>query len=112
MSATASMSSARVARTRTSPRSMSDRLVVDLGSLEPAAEVDVDRLPLRERVERDVARLPVAVARVLPATEREVRLGARGACVDVHDPRLEVADRPERRVHVTGVDRRGQAVAD
>ena len=52
------------------------RLVVDLGALEAAAEVDVDRLPLGVRVERGVAGLAVAVAGLLPAAEREVRLGA------------------------------------
>ena len=51
-------------------------LVVDLGPLQPAAEVDVDRLPLGERVERGVAGLAVAVAGLLPAAERQVRLGA------------------------------------
>src|SRR3954468_24777567 len=41
--------------------SASARLVVDLRPLEPAAEVDVDRLPFGVRVERDVAGLAMAV---------------------------------------------------
>src|SRR4029450_451347 len=49
---------------------------VDLGALRVAGIVDVDRLPLREHVERGLARLAVAVAGVLRATEREVNLGA------------------------------------
>jgi hypothetical protein len=61
-------------------------LVVNLGPLQPTAEVDVDRLPLRIRVERRVARLAVAVAGLLPAAEREVDLGAGRAGVDVDDP--------------------------
>src|SRR6187200_2256833 len=83
----------------------SGRLVVDLGPLESAAEIDVDRLPLGERVERDVPGLAVAVPRVLPAAEREVRLGARRARVDIDDAGLEVAHRAEGRVDVAGVDR-------
>src|SRR5439155_1772464 len=70
-------------------------LVVDLGALEAPREVDVDRLPLGKRVERGVARLAVAVAGLLPAAEREVRLGARRAGVDVADAGLEGAHRPE-----------------
>src|SRR4249920_2577619 len=82
----------------------SARLVVDLGALEPAREVDVDRLPLGIRVERDVARLAMAVAGLLPATERQVHLGAGRPGVDVDDPRFEVAHRPERLVDVAGED--------
>src|SRR5829696_5005416 len=81
-------------------------LVVNLGSLETAAEVDVERLPLGKGVERGVARLAVAVARLLPAAERQMGLGARRARVDVHDPGLEVPHRPERRVRVAGEDGR------
>src|SRR5437870_4415112 len=85
-------------------------LVVDLGALQAPREVDVDRLPLGERVERGVTGLAVAVAGLLPAAEWQVRLGARRAGVDVDDARLEVAHRPEGRVRVAGEDRRRQAV--
>ena len=44
---------------------------VDLGPLQLAGVVDVDRLPLREDVERRLTRLAVAVAGVLRAAERE-----------------------------------------
>src|SRR5580765_5641721 len=77
-------------------------LVVDLRSLEATAEVDVDRFPLGERVERRMAGLAVAVAGLLPAAEREVRLGPGRPGVDVDDPGLEVAHRPERGVGVAG----------
>src|SRR5689334_13522956 len=73
-------------------------LVVDLCPLEPATEVDVDRLPLGVRVEGGVAGLPVAVPGVLPAAEGQMRLGAGRAGVDVDDPRLEIAHGPERGV--------------
>ena len=53
----------------------------------------------------------MAVAGLLPAAEREVGLGAGRAGVDVDDPGLEVAHRPEGRVRVAGEDRRRQAVA-
>src|SRR4029453_11175217 len=85
-------------------------LVVNLRPLEPAAEVDVDRLPLGERVERSVARLAVAVPGLLPAAEREVGLGSGRAGVDVDDAGLEVAHGPERGVRVAGEDRRREAV--
>src|SRR6185295_15343011 len=65
-------------------------LVVDLSALEAPGEVDVDRLPLRVRVEGDVPGLAVAVAGLLPAAEREVDLGAGHARVDVDDACLEV----------------------
>src|SRR6188508_2650899 len=83
-------------------------LVVNLGPLQPSAEVHVDRLPLGERVESGVAGLAVAVAGLLPAAEWQVRLGASGPGVDVDDARLEVAHRPERRVRVGGEDRRAE----
>ena len=56
--------------------------------------------------------LAVAVAGLLPAAEREVRLGAGRPGVDVDDAGLEVAHRPEGRVDVAGEDRGRQAVAD
>src|SRR5258705_9086099 len=93
------------------PGPESARLVVDLGALQPAAEIDVDRLPLGVRVERDVAGLAVAVAGLLPATERQVRLRPGRPGIDVYDPRLEVAHRAERLVHVAGEDARRQAEA-
>src|SRR5438105_1294746 len=74
-------------------------LGVDLGALELAGVVDVDRLPLGEYVERRLARLAVAVARLLRAAEREVDLGADRAGVDVRDPGLEIPHRAERLVH-------------
>ena len=49
-------------------------LGVDLRALEATGVVDVDRLPLREDVEGGLARLAVAVARVLRAAERQVHL--------------------------------------
>src|SRR5215218_2943823 len=88
----------------------SGRLIVDLGPLQPPAEVDVDGLPLRERVERGVPRLPVPVAGVLPAAERQVRLGASRARVDVHDPGFEVAHRAKGGVDVLRVHRRREPV--
>src|SRR5215210_1184238 len=69
--------------------------VVDLRALELAGVVDVDRLPLREDVERRLARLAVAVAGLLHAAERQVHLRARRARVDVRDPGLKVAHRFE-----------------
>src|SRR5207244_6988228 len=85
---------------------------VDLRLLQPAAVVDVDRLPLGEDVERRLAGLAVAVAGVFRAAEREVHLGAARAGVDVGDPRLEIAHRAERLVHVAREDRGRQAVLD
>src|SRR6476659_1610894 len=106
MSMRVSRSSSVTARISTAPAS----LVVNLGALEAAAEVDVDRLPLGERVERRVAGLAVAVAGLLPAAERQVRLGAGRARIHVDDARLQVAHRPERRVGIAREDGRAQAV--
>src|ERR1700741_4552 len=96
--------------------SMTDRittvalLIVNLGALQPAAEVDVDRLPFGEGVEGRVAGLAVAVPGLLPAAERQVRLGAGRARVDIDDAGLQVAHRPEGRVRVAREDRRAEAV--
>src|SRR5829696_3781935 len=86
--------------------------VVDLRPLELAGVVDVDGLPLREDVERRLARLAVAVTRVLRAAEGEVDLRAGRARIDVRDPGLEVAHRAERLVHVAREDRGREPVAD
>src|ERR1035437_6112069 len=48
--------------------------VVDLGALELARVVDVDRLPLGEDVQRGLPGFAVPVAGVLRAAEREVDL--------------------------------------
>src|SRR4051794_16311409 len=82
------------------------RLVVDLGALEAPGVVDVDRLPLRIGVKRRVPGFAMAVAGALHAAEREVRLGADRAGVDVNDAGLEIVHRPERRVRVAREDRR------
>src|SRR5215510_13741994 len=100
--------------TRASRRSSASAamLRVDLGLLELARVVDVDRLPLGEEVERGLTRLAVPVARVLDAAEREVHLGADRAGVDVRDAGLEVAHRAEGAVDVLREDRGREAVLD
>src|SRR5687767_1868533 len=110
MSTSASSSSRLVGRTSTSAAGAC-LLIVNLGALEAAAEVDVDRLPLGVGVERGVAGLAMPVSRFLPATEWQVRLGPRRARVDVNDAGLEVAHGPERGVRIAGEDRRREAVA-
>src|SRR5579862_1783194 len=85
---------------------------VDLRALQAPGVVDVDRLPLREDVERGLARLAVAVARVLRAAEREMHFRTGRAGVDVRDARLKVAHRAERLVHVARKDRRREPVAN
>src|SRR5687768_13440039 len=77
---------------------------VDLGPLELARVIDVDRLPFREEIQGRLARLAVAVARVLHAAERQVHLGSDRPGVDVGDAGLQVTHRSERLVHVTGED--------
>src|SRR5262249_13291777 len=85
-------------------------LRVDLRTLELAAVVDVDRLPLGEYVERRLPGLAVTVAGLLHAAEREVHLSARRSRVDVCDAGLQVAHRLERLVDVAREDRRREAV--
>src|SRR5215212_895898 len=63
---------------------------VDLGALQLAGVVDVDRLPFREDVERGLTCLAVAVPRVLGAAEGKVYLGADRTRVDVRDAGVEV----------------------
>src|ERR1700741_5501264 len=50
----------------------SDLLHIDLRALEFAAEIDVDRLPLREHVKRRCARFPMAVVGGLGSSKWQV----------------------------------------
>src|SRR5690554_1872465 len=84
---------------------------VDLRPLEAAGEVNVDRLRFRVKVEHLPATFPVAVARLLDSTKRQVRLGSNGGAVDVRDAGFEVSHCPEGHVNVAGVDARREAVA-
>src|SRR5258708_24950479 len=52
----------------------------------------------------------MAVAGLLGATEREMRLGADRWSVDVDDAGIDIAHRGESLVHIFGVDRSGQSV--
>src|ERR1044071_2581427 len=70
-------------------------LVVDLGPLEVAGVVDVDRLPLGVRLERRMTGFAVAVAGALDAAEREVCFRPDRPGVHVADPSLEVVHGPE-----------------
>src|SRR5258706_1587315 len=77
---------------RPAPATFASRLssiVVDLCPLQMAAEIHVDALPLRERVEHRVSRFAMSVAGAARAAEGQVRLGAGGAVVDVDDPGVE-----------------------
>src|SRR5260221_4396335 len=76
-----SVSQVRISSASGSPRAIrltsssvgtggSARLIVDLCALQPAAEVDVDRLPLGIGVKRHVTGLAVAVPGLLPAAEQ------------------------------------------
>src|SRR5438552_6744140 len=79
---------------------------VDLGLLQPAGVVDVDRLPFREDLESRLGRpFTMSIARAARAPERQVRLGADGRRVDVGDAGLEVARRLKRAVDVLRIDR-------
>src|SRR5262249_18836488 len=60
-------------------------LRIDLGALEVAAVVHIDRLPLREKLKRPQPRLAMAVAGAPRATEGQLDLRAHGAGVDVDD---------------------------
>src|SRR5438477_4308603 len=99
-------------RGQADPRPSKGLLDVDLRALELARVVDVDRLPLGEDVERRLAGLTVAVARVLRAAEGQVHLGADRPGVHVRDPGLEVAHRPERVVDVAREDRGREPILD
>src|SRR5438105_1880880 len=85
---------------------------VDLGLLEPARIVDVDRLPLSEDVKRGLTGFAVAVARLLRPAEWEMDLGADRPGIHVRDAGVQVAHRAESAVHVAREDRRGEPEAD
>ena len=70
---------------------------------------DVDRLPLREELDRLVPALAAAEAGVLVAAEGQVRLGEGGVGVDVHHAGLALAGEAHGLVEVAREDRAGEA---
>src|SRR5664279_2738853 len=86
--------------------------VVDLGALELARVVDVDRLPLGEDVQRGLPGFAVPVAGVLRAAEREVDLGARRVFVFKREAAHEIAHCAECLVDVAREDRRRETEPD
>src|SRR5690554_2052380 len=97
---------------RPSPLRVRDFLlvVVDLGALELAREVDVDRLPLGVEIDRGGAGLAVPVAGALGTTEGEVNLCPCRAGVDVENAGVDVLHCLEGLVDILREDRRGKAV--
>ena len=85
--------------------------VVDLGSLEFVAGVDVDGFPGGVEVECAEA-FAVAVAGLFYAAEGQVDFGADGGGVDVGDAGFEVAHGGEGAVDVFGIEGGGEAVVD
>src|SRR5450759_853639 len=87
-----------------------DGISVDLRPLQAAAEVDVNRFPLGERVDRGLSGLAVAVSGAPRATEREVGLRADRAGVDVDNAGCKLAHGRESRVHIARVNRARKAI--
>src|SRR5215510_4656813 len=87
-------------------------LVVDLGALQLATEVDVDALPFGEEVEGGGAGFAMAVAGGFGAAEGQVYFRTGRAGVDVEDAGVDVLHRPEGAVDVLGEDRGGESVLD
>src|SRR5438552_10629781 len=83
---------------------------VDLGPLKATRVVDVHGLPLGHDVECGPPSLPMAVARLPDASERELDLGPDRGGVDVRDAGREGLDRPEGAIDIARVDGRGEAV--
>src|SRR4029077_15374640 len=84
-------------------------VIVDLGSLNFAAVIDVNGFPFAERIDRRLSCLAMAVSGPARAAERKLNLGPRGAGVDVNDACRDVAHGAIRLVHVLREDRRGEA---
>src|SRR5581483_9838780 len=68
-------------------------LRINLGALEAAAVIHIDRLPLSEELKCAQAGLAVAVAGAARAAEGQLDLRADGAGVDVDDAGRQVAHR-------------------
>src|ERR1051326_9101442 len=86
--------------------------IVDLGALELAAIVEVQRLPLRKDVERGPSPLAVSVSRPLDAAKRHVSFRPDRGSIDIGDSGAKVADRAVGVVDVLRVDGRREAVVD
>src|SRR5450759_3481999 len=78
---------------------------VDLRLLQLVGVIHVDGLPLRVKVDRADAAFAVSVAGGLGTAEGQVNFGAAAGSVYVGGARLPSADRPNRLVHVLGVQR-------
>src|SRR4051794_41968850 len=69
-------------------------LIVDLRPLQLAAVVDVDRLPLREHLERGLPRFAMPVAGLLHPAPRQDRRGAPRSRLHAGDHRPHAPPRP------------------
>src|SRR5713226_4764438 len=84
--------------------------VVDLRALQLVGVIDVDGLPLGVEVDGRDGRFAMTVAGLLGATKRKMRFRADGGRIDVHNTGEEVAHGCEGAIHISRVNRRGQAV--
>src|SRR5437867_1458169 len=87
-------------------RSAADELLrIDLRLLEPAGIVNVDRLPVRELLERGRAGFPrVRWARLLRPPERKLNFGSNRRRIHIRDPGLEVVHGTESPSEVVRVN--------
>ncbi len=85
---------------------------IDLSPLQPAAVIDVDGLPLGTCIQSGRARLAVTVTRSPRAPERQVNLGADGACIDVDNSSSDVSHGLKGAVHVLRENGAGEPISD
>src|SRR5438270_10282386 len=83
---------------------------INLGALQAAAVVDINRLPFGELIEGHRAGLAMTVAGILYAAEGKLDLGADGWGVDVDDARLHLFHGVEGLAQVVGIDRHRESV--
>src|SRR5229473_7308655 len=88
----------------------SELIVIDLGALELVGIVDVDGLPLGEKVDGSNGGFAVAVAGLLGAAERQVCFSADCRSVYIDNSGIEIARSLEGAIHVSRINRSGKPI--
>src|SRR6266852_580097 len=89
----------------------SELIVIDLGALKLVGIVDVDGLPLGEKVDGSNGGFAVTVAGLLGAAEGQVCFSADCRSVYIDNSGIEIAGSLESAIHVSRVDGSGKSVS-
>src|SRR3984885_380499 len=83
---------------------------IDLPPLQPIGVIHVNSLPRSIKIKSPRAALAMSVAGLLHSAKRQMNLRSDRRCVDISNPRLQIAHRLERQVDVAGIQRRRKPI--